>query len=121
MLSEVSTNGVIDQSIIGELRSIGGTVGLLNRVLTLFVENAPGSLADIERLAQEQDIAGLANAVHALKSMCASLGARRAGEACVNLEKLARAGEKFNAPQMVEVIVRETNAALVEAGRLRAA
>jgi HPt (histidine-containing phosphotransfer) domain-containing protein len=121
MLLDVSADGAIDHKIIGELRSIGGTVGLLNRVLTLFVENAPGSLVDIERLAQEQDIAGLANAVHALKSMCASLGARRAGDACVNLEKLARAGHAFDAPQMVQVIVRETIAALAEADRLRAA
>ncbi len=121
MLSEVSSNGAIDHSIIGELRLIGGTVGLLNRVLTLFVQNAPGSLADIERLAQEQDIAGLADAVHALKSMCASLGARRAGDACVDLEKMARAGHAFDAPHMVQAIVRETTAAMVEADRLRAA
>ena len=121
MLVEVSASDAIDHKIIGELRAIGGTAGLLNRVLALFVQNAPRSLADIERLAEAQDIAGLADAVHALKSMCSSLGARRAGEACVNLEKLARTGQAFDAPKMVQVIVRETTAVLVEADRLRAA
>jgi hypothetical protein len=53
--------------------------------------------------------------------MCSSLGARRAGDACVNLERLARTGQAFDAPQMVQVIVRETTAVLAEADRLRAA
>ncbi len=121
MVIELSTGDAIDRHVIGELKAIGGTAGLLNRVLGLFVQNAPRSLADIERLAKEQDIAGLADAVHALKSMCASLGARRAGDACVNLERLAREGGTFDAPDLVAAIVRETNAALLEADKLRAA
>jgi HPt (histidine-containing phosphotransfer) domain-containing protein len=121
MLVEVSADGVFDDKIIGELKLIGGTARLYNRVLTLFVENAPRSLADIERLAEEQDMTGLVDAVHALKSMCSSLGARRAGDACVNLEKLARAGREFDAPEMIKVIKRETVVALKEADRLRAA
>ena len=116
-----SASGVIDGKIINELKSIGGKGALFNRVLTLFVENAPLSLADIERFAAQQDNHGLADAVHALKSMCSSLGARRAGEVCEQVEVLARSGQTFNASEMVRLVVHETKAALREADKLRAA
>ncbi len=56
-----------------------------------------------------------------LKSMVTSLGARRAGRACENLELLARNGHSFVAQDLVDIIVHETRAALVEVEKLRSA
>jgi HPt (histidine-containing phosphotransfer) domain-containing protein len=112
---------IIDPKVIVELKSIGGTEALFKRVAGHFVQHVPESLAEIEQHASSQDVGALANAAHALKSMVTSLGARRAGKACENLERLARSGQAFVAHELVEVIVRETHAALAEVEKLRSA
>ena len=121
MLPEESASTIIDPKVIAELKSIGGTEALFKRVAGHFVQHVPASLDEIERHAGSQDVSALANAAHALKSMVTSLGARRAGKACENLELLARNGQDFIAHDLVEIIVRETRAALVEVEKLRSA
>jgi HPt (histidine-containing phosphotransfer) domain-containing protein len=116
----VETN-VIDHNVIAELKAIGGTEALFRRVANHFVEKVPTRLAEIEGIAGSQDAGALANAAHALKSVVSSLGAKRAGKACETLELLARTGQAFEARDLVEIIVRETRAALVEVEKLRSA
>ena len=112
---------IIDPKVIHELKSIGGTEALFKRVAGHFVQHVPQSLAQIEEHVRSQDVGALANAAHALKSMVTSLGARRAGKACENLELLARNGHSFVARDLVDIIVHETRAALVEVEKLRSA
>ena len=121
MLPEDSANTVIDLKVIAEIKSIGGTEALFKRVAGHFVQHVPASLDEIERHVGSQDLGALANAAHALKSMVTSLGARRAGKACENLEVLARNGHSFVARDLVDIIVWETRAALVEVEKLRSA
>ena len=121
MLSEDSAGNIIDPKVIAELKAIGGTEVLFKRVAGHFVQHVPHSLAEIEKFVGLQDVGALANAAHALKSMVTSLGARRAGKACENLEVLARNGQDFIAHDLVEIIVRETRAALVEVEKRRSA
>jgi HPt (histidine-containing phosphotransfer) domain-containing protein len=118
---EDSASTIIDHKVITELKSIGGTEALFKRVANHFVQHVPQSLAQIEQHVSSQDVGALANAAHALKSMVTSLGARRAGKACENLELLARSGQAFAARDLVEIIVRETWAAVVEVEKLRSA
>lgn len=118
---EETAGTIIDPKVIIELKSIGGTEVLFKRVAGHFVQHVPQSLAEIERHVGGQDVGALANAAHALKSMVTSLGARRAGKACENLELLARSGQAFVARDLVEIIMRETRAALVEVEKLRSA
>ena len=118
---ETAANTVIDHSVIAELKAIGGTEALFKRVANHFVEKVPGRLAEIEGIAGSQDVGALANAAHALKSVVSSLGAKRAGKACENLELLARTGQEFVARDLVDIIVMETRAALVEVEKLRSA
>jgi HPt (histidine-containing phosphotransfer) domain-containing protein len=118
---EDSASTIIDHQVITELKSIGGTEALFKRVANHFVQHVPQSLAQIEQHVSSQDVGALANAAHALKSMVTSLGARRAGKACENLELLARSGQAFAARDLVEIIVRETWAAVVEVEKLRSA
>ena len=118
---ETAASTVIDQNVIAELKAIGGTEALFKRVANHFVEKVPGRLAEIEGIAGSEDVGALANAAHALKSVVSSLGARRAGKACENLELLARTGQEFVARDLVDIIVRETQAALAEVEKLRSA
>lgn len=118
---EEAASTIIDPKVIIELKSIGGTEALFKRVAGHFVQRVPESLAEIERHVVGQDVGALANAAHALKSMVTSLGARRAGRACENLELLARNGQSFVARDLVDIIVHETRAALVEVEKLRSA
>ena len=108
---------LIDTSVVAELKSIGRNGALFHRVIALFMKNVPVALKEIKELASSEDAAGLAESVHALKSMCASLGAKKAANTCNELEVLARTGKEFNAPEMVGVIVHQAHASME---RLRA-
>lgn len=114
---------VIDMGVIAELRDVGGARGrhLLERVLSLFAERAPPAIDEVSSLARGNDLAALADAVHALKSMCASIGAKRAFRACHELEHLARRGAHFDAAAEAARLSAELALALREAETLRAA
>lgn len=109
---------VIDQGAIAVLKSIGGNDALFRRVLDLFLKNVPESLRKIEALQYGGDDLDLADAAHALKSVCVSIGAKRAQLACHELEILLRTGQTFDMVEKVTAIARETAAALKEAERL---
>lgn len=112
---------VIDAAAVAVLKSIGGNDALFRRVVNLFVRNVPESLRRIEALQYGGDDLDLADAVHALKSVCISIGAKRAQHACHELELLLRTGQPFDMVERVAAIAREAEAALQEAKRLRAA
>ena len=112
---------VIDAAAVAVLKSIGGNDALFRRVVNLFVKNVPESLRKIEALQYAGDDLDLADAAHALKSICISIGAKRAQHACHELEVLLRTGQTFDMVEKVGTIAREAKAALREAERLSAA
>jgi HPt (histidine-containing phosphotransfer) domain-containing protein len=112
---------VIDTSAIGVLKSIGGNEALFRRTLDLFIKNVPESLRKIEALRHDGDDLDLADAIHALKSICISIGAKRAQLACHELELLLRTAQPFDMAEKVGAIAREAAAALKEAERHRTA
>lgn len=112
---------VIDAGIIADLRGTGAGGALLERVLGLFETKAPQAIANIARLAATPDRTELADAVHALKSMCANIGALRAAAACDAVERQARGDGQFDAVQGAAMIAGEVAEALREVRSLRAA
>jgi HPt (histidine-containing phosphotransfer) domain-containing protein len=112
---------VIDRAAIEVLKSIGGNDALFRRVVSLFVKNVPESLRKIEALQHGADDLDLADATHALKSICIGIGAKRAQSACHELELLLRTAQPFDMAEKVAAIAREAHAALKEAERLGAA
>jgi len=124
---EVSELPVIDDTVIAELRTIGGSDALFQRVLRLFASNVPKAVLEIADLSEGKDSANaddliaLADAVHALKSMCANIGAKRAQQACHQLEYLARTGQPFDVGEHVALIVGEVRSALAAVDLLRTA
>jgi HPt (histidine-containing phosphotransfer) domain-containing protein len=112
---------VLDRSVIADIRAIGGNDDLFRRILDLFVSKAPQAIAKVESLRDSSDLANLANAAHALKSLCANIGARRATAACDQLEHAARNGDSFEAGEKIGAIAAEMFAVMIEVERLRAA
>jgi signal transduction histidine kinase/HPt (histidine-containing phosphotransfer) domain-containing protein/BarA-like signal transduction histidine kinase len=84
---------VLDDSILAELRDIPPSdgVSMLRELIDLFLESAPGRLAQIEQFCN--DAPKLAFHAHALKSMSLNLGCKRIVEYAQRLEELGRAGQ----------------------------
>ena len=112
---------VLDFSVTDELRTIGGSDALFRRVLDLFASRVPQAVDRVESLRHSSDLAAMADAAHALKSMCANIGARRATAACHDLEHAARTGETFDAGGKIGAIASEMLSVMAEIERLRAA
>ncbi len=103
---------VLDGEVLADLReSGGGSNNLLNRVFELFADNAPASFADIQEVSDASDKAALADAAHALKSMCANIGAAKAAAACHRLELAVRQNTDID----VGVAIAEISATMNEA------
>ena len=79
--------------------SIGGSEALFRRVLDLFAGRVPQAVEQVTALSEASDMVALADAAHALKSMCANIGASRAVDACHALELAARTGADFDPGQ----------------------
>jgi CheY-like chemotaxis protein len=112
---------ILDPNIIEELRNIGGSTKLFARVLDLFASRVPQAVEQVTLLARGNDQKALADAAHALKSMCANIGASRALDACQALELAARTGQEFDAGDMTASIIREVRRVMSEVERMRRA
>jgi two-component system sensor histidine kinase BarA len=112
---------LIDPEVIAELRGIGGNDALFRRVLDLFTSRVPLAVDTVTAMIAEGDLGALADATHALTSMCANIGASRAVEACRVLEKAARSGKAFDAGAMAAAVAAEMRSVLAEIATLRAA
>jgi signal transduction histidine kinase/CheY-like chemotaxis protein len=119
--ASASSEPVIDQSVVDDLKQIGGNDALFRRVLDLFAARVPQAVDKVQSLATSRDITALADAAHALKSMCANVGARRATASCNELEHAARSGEAFDPGEKIAVIAAEMRVVLSEIERMRAA
>jgi len=112
---------VLDEDVLADLRdSGGGSDGLIKRVFGLFSDNAPESFSDIQKVSQTSDKVALADAAHALKSMCANIGAAKAAAACHVLELAARQGEDIDVGAAIAEISATMNEALGQIRQLQA-
>ena len=117
--SEPAESGILDEAVLEDLRNIGGSTALFHRVLDLFAGRVPQAVESVTALSDSADLVALADAAHALKSMCANIGAARAVSACHTLEHAARTGAGFDAGALVGNIVREVRTVMSEVEKLR--
>jgi HPt (histidine-containing phosphotransfer) domain-containing protein len=110
---------VIDMAVIDELRNVGGNRELLDRVLALFSAHVPKSVARVRQLSADGNLDEMADAVHALKSMCGNIGARRASALCEEIEHLVRRRCAFDRAYSTELLIREIDAVLSAAESLK--
>jgi HPt (histidine-containing phosphotransfer) domain-containing protein len=108
----------LDARTISDLRDIGSHNALFTRVVKLFLAQVPQALAEIEQHASRKDLPALADQVHALKSMCVTLGAMDAGRACTALELAARNHQDADVWPLLVKVIEETLAAIEEAKTL---
>ncbi|MGI9464493.1 MAG: response regulator, partial [Aestuariivirgaceae bacterium] len=113
---------VVDRQVIENLQLMsGGNNDLLSKTSELFRQHGPQALAKVELAAESADLKALADAAHALKSMCANMGAVRSAAACNELEELARTGASFDIGGHITRISRELAEAIAEVDSMCAA
>ena len=111
-----SSAGVLDESIIAELRDMPPSDGvtMLRELIDLFLEGAPSRIAQIRQFLN--DPPQLVFHAHALKSISLNLGCKRLAELSQKLEDYGRAGTLENAPDLavqLEMTFSQTKAQLL--------
>jgi signal transduction histidine kinase/CheY-like chemotaxis protein len=89
----------IDRKVHDEIRGLegDGNRGLLERIITLYLTDAPGLADGVLSAAEKGDTESLLRAIHTLKSSSANVGATGLSDLCRKLEGIARAGEPITA------------------------
>jgi CheY-like chemotaxis protein/nitrogen-specific signal transduction histidine kinase/HPt (histidine-containing phosphotransfer) domain-containing protein len=97
----------IDTRVLNGLAGLQreGRPDIVNRVITLFLENAPLLLKELETGAANGDLALLHRASHTLKSASANVGAAQLSARCESLEAALRTGSVTDVRSRVQVIV----------------
>ena len=98
---KMSSQSVLDESILEELRDISPNEGsnIVRELINLFLESAPQRIAQINECLS--DPPGLAFHAHALRSMGLNLGAKRIVDLSQQLEELGRSGDLSGAPALL--------------------
>ena len=124
--TEADIPPVIDEDVLASLAGFqeGGGGELILRILSLFEEHAPPALLTLAEKASENSHTEIADAAHALKSMCRNIGAARLSRACDTLEAQARSGDVERLPAkiaaMQEMLVEVLAAIGTRKARLKA-
>jgi two-component system, NarL family, sensor histidine kinase BarA len=83
---------LIDPQVAADMAAMAasGRSDFVERVLTLYRDNAPTSVARLREAFDAADVTAVARAAHALKSMSLNIGARKVSELCARIETEAR-------------------------------
>ena len=90
----VASGDLLDEEVLRDLEDIMGDE--LKPLVTVFLGDSPKRIAMLEQSAAQNDINGLSQQAHALKSASANLGAKRMSAEAKTLELAARAGQVDN-------------------------
>jgi signal transduction histidine kinase/CheY-like chemotaxis protein len=105
----VARSQPIDEAVLNNLAQLQreGRPDIVNRVITLFLENAPSLLRELQDAAARGDMELLHGACHALKASSANVGAVALAAHCNELEAMARIETVSDAAARVAVIVED--------------
>jgi signal transduction histidine kinase/CheY-like chemotaxis protein/HPt (histidine-containing phosphotransfer) domain-containing protein len=111
----------LDETVLGSFDGMISADGspVIHRILSLFLDHGRQRLNALQSMQQETNKQALADAAHALKSICASTGAAAAAAALDELETQARTGELTDAPGLIARVAEETHRALEAARAMR--
>jgi two-component system sensor histidine kinase BarA len=85
---------------LGELL-VTAPSGFLDRIVGLYREHAPNALLAIERRQTEGDLASVANAAHALKSMSLNVGATQVAQLALAVESDCKVNARLPKPASI--------------------
>ena len=99
----------IDQAVLDNLALLQreGRPDIVSRIITLFLENAPSLLRELEDGAARGDMALLLRTCHALKASSANVGAVALARHCEELEAVARIEAVSDAAARVAAIIED--------------
>ncbi len=88
---------ILDEAVLADLLEIGkDDPSFLGRMATLFHDNAGPMMGRIDQARDSSNQIELADAVHALKSMAANIGARKLAATCAHVENAARSNVELD-------------------------
>jgi CheY-like chemotaxis protein len=95
---------LIDQRIVTELGALDepGTPSLLRSVMRDYLDEAPGIISDIKRLADQREATQLSARAHKLGGVSASIGAAGMADVCKRIEQQVSAGDLTGLSAMVD-------------------
>ena len=104
----------IDRETLDSVSAFKGAGGqaLLKRVVSRFVDTAPGLAVSLRQKCDEENLEDLWRVAHSLKSSAAALGAKRLSKCCGEIETLAREGGAAHLPALLISLDAELASAL---------
>lgn len=94
---------LVDLSVLDHLRELTTETGenLLDKVVALFIESAPGDIAALQEALDNQDSVVLGQIAHRFKSACANLGASTLSSNAAAIEETAKQGSLLGIDQLI--------------------
>ena len=102
--TEPAATAVLDESALSRLRAIAPDPATMTQLVTSFLDNGAGLVAEIGSAAGAGDLDTLRRSAHTLKSNAASFGATDLAALCSRLEAQARAGDLTDTDQLAQQI-----------------
>ena len=96
--------GSLDQAVLDNIRAIDDDGTVLNEVIQMFLDEAPGYVDALRHALGSADAAQLGRVAHSMKSASFNVGAHALGELCRRLERQGKAGDIAGAPDLVAAI-----------------
>ncbi len=94
-----SLSSVMD--VESTLERLGGDVELMDQIILIFLEDAPGLVHAAREALAGGDLSQLRRAAHSLKGMMATLSAREGANAAYRLEQCAAGGDAADCSPMI--------------------
>lgn len=106
----------IDSTALDSVRALeaSGSVGLLARLLQMYVERAPDLYDEIESAIHRGDLESTSRAAHSMKSSSANVGATRLAARCSEIELMSREGNATGIDELLASLKVEYVAAILE-------
>jgi two-component system sensor histidine kinase/response regulator len=98
----------LDRKALDNIRALDddGSASLVNEMIGMYLDEAPGYLAGLRAASQAGDAAEIERIAHAFKSASQNVGAHRLGELCRQLERQSKAGKPDKDKAQVSAIER---------------
>lgn len=87
--------------VTGALKRLGDDVELLDQIINIFLEDAPGLIHSAREALARGNTMELRRAAHSLKGMMGTLGAQEGVAAALKLEHAATANDLDSAPALI--------------------
>lgn len=111
---------VLDIDKLNQLRRLDSTngVGVLQKLLPIYLKHLPGYLSQIEHSFESHDSVELARAAHTLKSSTVMIGADALADLCHQLENLANNKQLDDVAQRLDALRHECTRVIAELEKL---